>query len=157
MPETEAAVAHGARAVAEDALEAAEDLAEIFFMWILPLILTLVGIFVVNQIGLSGAIGTAFSELTSFSQSGVVLVADLIAAGIWGGVGATLWAFSGSTKVTRKDGFSAAWIMRPIAGLFTGFAIGELLNALAGKVGNGSIGSAVSTLETKVGGLARGG
>lgn len=153
----EAAVAHGARAVADDALEAAEDLAEVFFMWILPLILVLVGIFVVNQIGLSGAIGTAFSELSSFSASGVVLVADLIAAGVWGGIGAAFWSFSGHKSITAKTHGYAPWIMRPIAGLFTGFAVGELLNALSGKVGNGTLGGAVSKLETKVGTLAKGG
>jgi hypothetical protein len=140
-----------------EALDAAKDLAEIFFMWILPIILVLVGIFVVNQIGLSGAIGTAFSELSGFSASGVILVSDLIAAGIWGGVGAAFWAFSGSARVTKRDGFNAAWILRPISGLFTGFAIGELLNALAGKVGNGSIGTLTSKMETAVAGMAKGG
>jgi len=156
MPE-EAAIAHGAKAVAEDALDAAEDLAEIFFMWILPIILVLVGIFVVNQIGLSGAIGTAFSELGSISKTGVVLIADLIAAGIWGGISGVFWVAAGSARMRKATRDYAPWIMRPIAGLFTGFAIGELFNALAGKVGNGSLGGLVGKLESGIGTLAKGG
>lgn len=156
MPD-EAAIAHGAKNVAEDALDAAIDLAEIFFMWILPIILVLVGIFVVNQIGLSGAIGTAFSELSAISQSGVVLIADLVAAGIWGGIGGVFWVAGGNARMRKATHDYAPWIMRPIAGLFTGFAIGELFNALAGKVGNGSLGGLVGKLEAGVGNLARGG
>ncbi|MGI0129357.1 MAG: hypothetical protein ACREEC_04285 [Thermoplasmata archaeon] len=147
MADTE--VARVPHEIAKDALEAAEELAEVFFKWILPILLIIVGIFVVNQIGLSGALGTAFSELSSISASGVILVADLVAAGIWGGIGAALWAFA--------DGKWGVYIMHPIAGLFIGFSIGELFNALAGKVGNGSIGTATSKLETSVSKIAKGG
>jgi hypothetical protein len=150
-------VADTTKAVATDALDAAKDLAEIFFMWILPIILVIVGIFTANQIGLSGALGTAFSDLTSVSQSGVVIIADLVAAGIWGGVAAAFFGFSSREKITRADGFNVAWILRPIGGLFLGWALGELLNALAGKVGNGSIGALTTKLEAGVTKLSTGG
>ena len=137
-------------AISKDVLEAAEDLAEVFFKWVLPIVLVIVGIFVCNTIGLSGALGTAFSELSSISQSGVVIVADLVAAGIWGGVGGALWGLGGGSKW-------AVYIMHPLAGLFIGFSIGELFNALAGKVGNGSLGGLTSKLETATSKIAGGG
>ena len=149
-------VASSAKALSHEALSAAEDLAGVFFSWVLPIIMVLVGIFVVNQIGLSGAIGTAFSDLTNITQTGLVLVADLAAAGIWGGVAAVFWSFGGKSGPSTKHSW-ASWIMRPIGGLFTGFALGELLNALAGKVGNGSLGGAVNQLTAGVSNLAKGG
>jgi hypothetical protein len=150
-------VADAPGAIAHDALEAAADLAEVFFGWVLPIIMLIVGIFVVNQIGLSGALGTAFSDLTSISQSGVVLVADLAAAGIWGGVGTAFFMVGGHPSVSKRTHDYAAWITRPIGGLFVGMAIGELLNALAGKVGNGSLGNLTTQMEGGVSKLASGG
>jgi hypothetical protein len=78
-----------------------------------------------------------------------MLVADLIAAAIWGSVAGLLWANARATP-GAAHGRIKAYIMRPLGALFAGFALGEIGAALAGKVLNGQLGTLSTNLETKL-------
>lgn len=152
--EGEAAAAtakHAAHGLGKGALKGIEELAEVFFEYILPLILVLVGILTAGALGLSGAIATGLSDIQGISSSGLIIGSDLIAAGIWGAAAGACWAASGI------DVEYASWVLRPIAGYFTGLVIGELFAALNSQVLNGQIGKLTVSIQTKVSDVAHGG
>ena len=140
MPEVEAAatgLAHGAE-------EAAFEILDVIFEWIVPVITLIVGYLVSASIGLSGALGTVIDGAlgaTGISAVTMIYISDLIAILIWGVVAGGLWSAQ-----HRLKGY-AVWIMRPLATLFGGFALGEVGALVSGKVLNGSIGKAVLTVK----------
>lgn len=130
----------------EGAKEALGELLDAFFLWIVPLILLVVGFLTAPAIGLSGAIGTLVVEIPGLSEQVAATLSDLIAAGIWGGI--ALGVLHASRKFGKENW--GAYIMRPLAGLFGGFSIGELFGATSGKVLNGAIGRAASEVQSAV-------
>ena len=131
----------------EGAKEAFGELLDAFFLWIVPLILLVVGFLTAPALGLSGAIGTLIVEIPGLSEQVAATLSDLIAAGIWGGIAL------GVLHASRRFGAGGHWgayIMRPIAGLFGGWSIGELFGATSGKVLNGAIGRATADVQNAV-------
>lgn len=143
MAETAEAVAKGAF---EGGKEAAWELLDIFFEWILPIVMLVVGYLLSAELGLSGVLGTVVDGATNGSVSGAaqILVSDLIAAAIWGSIAGALWS------AQTRGGRIGKFIMRPLSTLFGGFALGEIGAAISGKVLNGQLGTMSTNLETKL-------
>ncbi|MCI4357349.1 MAG: hypothetical protein L3K18_09510 [Thermoplasmata archaeon] len=123
---------------------AAMELIDVIFDWIVPILTLIVGYVTSSGIGLSGALGTVIDGAlgaTGIPSNVMAYIADLIAILIWGCIGAGLWASRG------KAGEWGGYVLKPLATLFFGFAIGEAPNLIAGKVSNGALGKAVNTLE----------
>jgi hypothetical protein len=125
---------------------AAWELLDVFFEYIVPIVMVIVGFMLAPTIGLSGALGTLIDSVagTALSEGTEILIADILAAAIWGCIAGAIWGFAGSHK-SRP----AKYISRALGGLFAGFAVGEISAAASGKVLNGSIG----TLATKTQGV----
>lgn len=123
------------------------ELLDVLFDWVIPIITLVVGYVLSAAIGLSGLIGTAVDGVlgaAGVSSTVMNYVADLVAILIWGCIGAGCWA------AAKKAGGYAAWILKPLATLFWGFALGEVGALANGKVNNGTLGA-------KAGALASGG
>lgn len=121
------------------------ELLEVLFEWIVPILTLIVGYIISASIGLSGIIGTAVDGVlgaTGVSATVMAYVADIAAILIWGCIGAGMWA------AAQKVGGYASWILRPLATLFWGFALGEVPALAAGKVNNGTLGTASSKLAS---------
>ncbi len=124
--------------VGKGAEEAAMELLDVLFLWIVPLITLIVGYLMSPAIGLSGAVGTLIDGVLGslgVAQHVMASVAGLVAVVIWGTIAGTAWSLS--KKIGSKY---SRWILRPVATLFGGFAIGEVPALAAGKVNNGSLG-----------------
>lgn len=132
--------------LAQGAKEAVAELLDAFFIWIVPLILVVVGFLTAPALGLSGAIGTLIVEIPGLSEQVAATLADLLAAGIWGGIA---FGILHAGKSFGKDNW-AKFILYPLAGLFGGFSLGELFGATSGKVLNGAIGKAASEVQGAV-------
>lgn len=120
------------------AQEAALELIDVLFGYIVPIIAIIIGYLLSAVIGLSGAIGTLVDGVigaTGVSMTTMAYIACAIAILIWGGIAAGMWSVA-----KRFDGKWASYILKPLAGLFAGFAIGEVPAAFAGKVNNGALG-----------------
>ena len=125
---------HGAK-------DAALELLDVVFDWIVPVITLIVGYVVGPAIGLSGALGTIIDgALGAAGVSAAVMayVADFVAILIWAAIGSAMWSLQ------NKGGKYGKYILRPLSTLFFGFALGEVPALVAGKVNNGSIGTAVN-------------
>ena len=141
-------VANAATGIGHAAESAAFEILDVIFEWIVPVITLVVGYVLSASLGLSGCLGTVIDGAlgaTGISATAMVYVADLIAILIWGVIGGGLWAAS-----NKVDGKYAMWIMRPLATLFFGFALGEIGALASGNVLNGSLGKAVNSV-VKVG------
>ena len=134
-PVAASAVLAGAKS---GAAEAAFQLLDVVFLWIVPIITVIVGYLVSATIGLSGALGTLIDGVLgnfNISQTTMSYISGLMAVLIWGAIAAGLWSVQG-----RFDGKYAKYILRPLATFFAGLAIGEVPAVAAGKVNNGSLG-----------------
>lgn len=132
---------HGATAGAR---EAAFELIDVLFGWLVPLITLIVGYLMSAAIGLSGAIGTLIDSVlgaAGVGQTTMCYIAVAFAVLIWGAIAGGLWAASGSKSIPKEG----KWILRPIATLFAGFALGEVPAGFAGKVNNGALGKIAAT------------
>ena len=139
MAASEAAV----KGLANGSKEAAVEILDVIFEWIVPVITLVVGYVMAAGIGLSGALATVIDGAlgsTGLSSTVMTYIADLIAVLIWGVIGGAMWA------VAKSHAGYAAYVLRPLATLFWGFALGEVGALVGGKVLNGSIGKAVTTL-----------
>lgn len=137
-----------ANGLASGAAEGANEILDVLFDWVVPVITLVVGYVAAAGIGLSGAIGTVIDGAlgsTGLSSTVMNYIADLIAVLIWGVIGGAMWSVASSHK-----GY-ASWVLRPLATFFWGLALGEVGALVGGKVLNGSIGSAVNTLDGKAG------
>ena len=144
MPE-EATPNAAIRGLGAGAKDAAMELLDVLFDWVVPLLTLIVGYVLSSSIGLSGLIGTAVDGvLGSAGVSATVMnyVADIVAILIWGCIGAGMWY-----AAKKVDGY-AAWILKPLATLFWGFAFGEVGALANGKVQNGTLGSSASKLAS---------
>lgn len=129
------AALHG---VGEGAKEAAFELMDVLFMWIIPIVTLIVGYLTSASIGLSGAIGTLIDGVLgnlNVSATTMAYIAGLIAVCIWGAIAGAMWHVSRSF-----DGKYAGYILRPLATFFGGLALGEIPALAAGKVNNGTLG-----------------
>lgn len=120
------------------------ELLEVIFDWIVPILTLVVGYVMSSGIGLSGVLGTVIDGAlgaTGLASNVMAYIADLLAILIWGCIGAGLWA------ARNKAGEWGGYVLKPLATLFFGFALGEAPNLIAGKVANGALGKAAQTLE----------
>lgn len=144
MAEGEGAAKSMIAGLGHGAERGALEILDVIFDWVVPVITLVVGYVMSASIGLSGALGTVIDGAlggTGISQTVLVYIADLVAVLIWGVIGGAMWSVAKS-----YDGHYASYVLRPLATLFWGFALGELGAALSGKVLNGRIGSAITTL-----------
>lgn len=136
--------------VGRGAAEGVLAVVDVFFEWILPIIAIVVGLYLASSIGLSGLIATLASEVAPAQwDKYTAIIAGLFAVAIWGAIAAALWSLS-----KRFDGHYARWVLKPIAGLFIGFAIGEAGALVMGKAPlNGQLGIMAQVGGTQVGAL----
>jgi hypothetical protein len=116
--------------------DALEDVLNIVFEWVLPIITLLVGFYFGNAIGLSSALYTLLDGVipTTVTATTVAWVADLVAIAVWVAIGGMLWhTAGGGTKVAGKPDIRK-WILRPLSTLFFGFAASEASNLIKGQV-----------------------
>lgn len=128
-------LAHGAGA-------AAGELIDVLFSWIVPIIMVIIGFLMSPAIGLSGAFGTLIDGVlgpVGLSSKVMGVIASVIAVLVWGVIGGAMWHFG-----SKYDGQWASYVLKPIAGLFIGFALGEVPGAFDGKVANGALGQLAS-------------
>lgn len=143
MAEGAGAAAGVAGALGHGAQEAALELIDVLFGWIVPIVTMIIGYLMSSSIGLSGAIGTLIDGvLGAAGVSGTVMayVAVAIAVLIWGAIAGAMWSVA-----KRFDGRWASYILRPLATLFGGFALGEIPAGFQGKVNNGALGRLAAT------------
>jgi hypothetical protein len=131
--------------VAAGAKEAAFEILDVLFLWIVPIITLIVGYLLSASIGLSGAIGTLIDGVlgtTGVSPTTMAQISCAIAVLIWGSIAGAMWYFADGGKI-GTDGRKnyRAYVLRPVATLFGGFALGEVAPLFAGKVNNGMLGS----------------
>ena len=129
--------------------EGADEILNVIFDVLVPIIVLIAGFFLTDMLGLSGAFHQLFTAADIKGFSGTILegnVDGLLAAIIWGAVAYSVW----KTQEHKKDG--VRWILRPIAAFFGGLALGELFNGLTAHIGYGEqlIGNAVKELVTAV-------
>lgn len=140
MADSPAAVGSG---LAGGAHEAALELLDVLFGWIVPIVALIIGYLLSASIGLSGAIGTLVDGVigaTGISATTMAYIACAAAILIWGCIGVGMWHVA-----KRYDGKWASYVLKPLAGLFLGFAIGEVPAAFQGKVNNGALGKMAET------------
>jgi hypothetical protein len=129
-------LAHGAQ-------EAALELIDVLFGWIVPIITLIIGYLMSASIGLSGAIGTLIDGVlgaAGVSMKVMAYVSVAVAVLIWGAIAGAMWSVA-----KRFDGKWASYILKPLATLFAGFAIGEIPAGFEGKVNNGALGALASS------------
>ena len=132
------AVGNVAHEAARGAEEAALELIDVLFGWIIPIVTLIIGYLLSASIGLSGALGTLIDGIlgaAGVSQTVMAYVAVAMSVLIWGTIAALMWH-----TAKRFDGKWASYILRPLATLFGGFALGEIPAGFQGKVNNGSLG-----------------
>ncbi len=137
MPEVGAEANAAAHGMAAGAKDAAIELLDVLFEWIIPLIAIIIGYVMSAAIGLSGALGTLIDGVlgsVGVSPTTMAYIAGLLAVVIWGAIAGAMWS------VQKKAGKYGMYILRPLAALFGGFAIGEIPALTKGQVNNGSLG-----------------
>ncbi len=133
-------------------MEAGEEVLNILFEWIVPIITLLVGFYIGGSIGLSGAIYSLLDGVIPSSVSNTALIwsSDLVAAAIFAAIAGGMWHVAGGGE-SLKGANVRKWILRPLATLVGGFALSEL-KALMGKtVNTGALGTVANQMSVKVG------
>lgn len=150
-----ATAAAGLGGIGHGAVEASLELIKIVFGWIIPLITLVVGLFIGASIGLSGLFADVLDTVlpAGVDAKTIAMVADLIALAIWGIIGAVLWHVAGAPTKQIEGGPKShnwtAYIVRPIATLFIGFAGSEAAALFRGNVNVGIMsGIAAKTAAT---------
>ena len=131
--------------------EAFGELLNVVFDYLIPIVLVVVGVYVCHLIGLSGVLADHIDSVapSTVSSTTVALVADLGALAIWAAVAGAFWHLDGMHRGTGVGKTAiVGWVMRSLAGLFTGFAIGELAAAIQGKVNSGALAGWVTSGKT---------
>lgn len=123
----------------------------VVFDYIIPIVLVVVGVYVCQLIGLSGVLADLIDSVApkGVNSQTIALIADLAALAIWAAVAGAFWYLDGKHQGTSvQKGAITHWVMRAFAGLFTGFALGELAAAVQGKVNQGQLASWVTQGKT---------
>jgi hypothetical protein len=156
----EETAAAGLRGVGHGAAEAGLELLKVVFGWIVPLITLVIGLFIGASIGLSGLLADVLDSVlpAGVDAKTIALIADLIALAIWGVIAAALWHVGGGITKAMEGGPAkqnwTAYVVRPIATLFAGFAGSEAAALFRGNVNVGMIsGIASKAAATAQGGL----
>ena len=138
MAEAEAALNSAGHA----AKEAGEEVLDILFEWIVPIITLIVGFYIGGSIGLSGALYSLLDGVipASVTQTALTWVADLVAAAIYAAIAGGLWSMAGGGSGKGRVNVRK-WLFRPLATLVGGFALSEIGALLSKKVNTGSLGT----------------
>ena len=132
-------VAHG---LTKAGTETVGELLNVVFDYLIPIVMVVVGVYVSTLIGLSGLIADLIDSVAPSGVSGntVAIIADLSAVAIWAAAAGAFWHLDGRHRSGAASGTAiVGWVMRALAGLFAGFALGELAAAIQMKVNSGML------------------
>ena len=122
--------------------EAFGELLNVVFDYLIPIVLVVGGVYIVQLIGLSGLLADLVDTVapSEVSSGTVAIIADLGAVAVWAVIAGAFWHLDGRHRGTGLGKTAVVgWVMRALAGLFTGFALGELAALVQGKVNNGQL------------------
>ena len=143
-----AGLENAAHGVGSGLQDAAWELIDVIFAWIVPIVTLIIGYLMSAAIGLSGALGTLIDSVlgaVGIAAATMCYIAVAIAVLIWGAIAGGLWA------AQHKAGKYGMYILRPLATLFGGFALGEIPAGLKGQVNNGSLGKLAASTSPLTG------
>ncbi len=139
------------KSVAHGMFQGADELLNVLFDVVVPIIVGVAGIFCARVLGLSATFHLVFGEanISGFSNTAAEgLVDGVLASVIWGSVAVSLW------RAQKRVSDGARWVLRPIAAFFGGLSAGELILGVTNNIGTGPqwIATAVYELSQAAGG-----
>ena len=126
----EAKAAVNPSGMAHGLFEGLGEFVDIVFDVIVPIIAVIAGFLLALSIGLSGMFHALFfwANIPGFTNTNLeALVDGLLAAGIWGMAGLSVW------KAASRMKNAGRWIARSFGGFFVGMALREAVTGFSGQ------------------------